>query len=362
MKVRSSSYARTRLSLFALAIAQMACWDSGTSVGLADGPQLSCNVSDAEIHLGNAGRDAIPALTNPLLAKPGELATQYVGPDDRVIGLEFEDVKLAVPLNILWWHEIVNFDIAGRQIAVTHCPLTGSSLVFDRASIDGAEFGVTGLLLRNNLIMYDRSSEESMWPQMARRARCGVRADMELRMVPSIEMTMDGWETLHPNTLVVTSATGFARPYHRYPYGTYRQIDNPSTLFPLSGELDPRRPPKERTLGIPDGDGGRAFPYGELEALGSTAAVDGDEYVVFWDSVVQAAMAYRKAFNGLNLDFLVSDGRIRDVQTGTEWRIDGLAVSGLLAGGHLDPVPEAYVSYWFAWAAFQPNTTLWNAP
>ncbi|MGH7449405.1 MAG: DUF3179 domain-containing (seleno)protein [Longimicrobiales bacterium] len=49
-----------------------------------------------------------------------------------------------VALNIGWLHEIVNLDLDGMRVAVTHCPLTGSSLAFDRSAIDGGTFAVHG--------------------------------------------------------------------------------------------------------------------------------------------------------------------------------------------------------------------------
>jgi hypothetical protein len=33
----------------------------------------------------------------------------------------------------------VNLDIGGSQLAVTHCPLTGSSMAFDRSAVGGAD-------------------------------------------------------------------------------------------------------------------------------------------------------------------------------------------------------------------------------
>ena len=36
----------------------------------------------------------------------------------------------AYPLNIGWWHEIVNDTVAGHAVSVTFCPLTGTGLVF----------------------------------------------------------------------------------------------------------------------------------------------------------------------------------------------------------------------------------------
>lgn len=55
-------------------------------------------------------------------------------------------------------------------------------------------------------------------------------------------------------------------------------------------------------------------------------------------------------------------GRIVDVETGSEWRVDERAASGPLEGQSLDPVEEASVSFWFAWDTFYPASYLWNAP
>jgi hypothetical protein len=44
----------------------------------------------------------------------------------------------AYPLNIGWWHEIVNDTVAGHAVSVTFCPLTGTGLVFDAQQPAGA--------------------------------------------------------------------------------------------------------------------------------------------------------------------------------------------------------------------------------
>ena len=347
--------------VLAMALTPAACGETGNGIDLSTDPQLSCTIPNSEIFSGGPGKDGIPALTNPEFVPIGAPGTEYLLDENRVIGLEIGGEVLAIPLNIMWWHEIVNLDVAGLQLAVTHCPLTGSSLVFDRASLGGAEMGVSGLLYLNNLIMYDRSTDESLWPQMVRGARCGTRSGEGLNMVPAVEMSWSGWQTLHPETVVISSATIFGRNYRLYPYDDYDRIDNSQLLFPM-GSIDRRRPPKERTLGIPNGEGGRAYPYGVLQELGSTAAIQEEDDVIFWDSLRQAAMAYYRVLDGETLDFRAESGQIRDAQTESVWRIDGVAISGPLAGKQLEPVAEAYVSYWFAWAAFHPNATLWSAP
>ena len=166
----------------------------GVVAGLGDSDDGLCNIPQEQI-LSGARKNGIPALTNPEMALVGQSGTEYLREDDRVIGLIFEGEPIAVPLNIMWWHEVVNLDGATSSIVVTHCPLTGSSLAFDRHTVSGVEFGVSGLLFQTNLIMYDRTNStenESLWPQMLRGARCGPSDGMPLPMVAIVETTWSG--------------------------------------------------------------------------------------------------------------------------------------------------------------------------
>lgn len=321
----------------------------------------NCTIPTGRLVDGGVGKDGIPALTNPPLVDPGTEQTNYLADTSRVIGLLTDDSPIAVPHNILWHHEIANFDDrGGRNISVTYCPLTGSSLAFDRGAVDGADFGVSGLLFDNNLVMYDRRNEQSLWPQMNRQANCGTATGTNLEMVPVVEMRWSRWRTLHPDTKVVSRQTGFARDYtpRGYPYGNYEQLHNDRLLFSM--EIDDRRPPKERVLGIPNGqDGGLALPFGLLDD-GSDfrvieTAVGGTQKVVLWGREGQGAMAFETSES-----FSVQDGQIVDEETGSVWTADGRAVEGPREGEQLDAVEEAYVAFWFAWAAFQPETTIWS--
>ncbi len=326
---------------------------------------IFCSISQKRLTFV-LNKDGIPALTNPELVGADDAGAAYLKPTDRVIGLDLGDEFVAVPLNILWYHEIVNLDRAGLKLAVTYCPLTGSSLVFDRAAVGGAELGVSGLLLDNNLIMYDRNETASLWPQMAPAAVCGPRARSRTRleMFPSAEMTWKGWRGVHPETRVVSSDTGFRRRYDVNPTGDYEDLDNQDIFFPLS-EVDTRRPLKERVLGIPQGlDGGIAFPFGEMASAARRAIptrVTAGPLVVFWDRDAVAAIAYFTAVGGRTLTFEVADGRYVDLETGSTWALDGRATAGPLTGERLRPLPEAYVAFWFAWAHFQPESFPWSS-
>ena len=340
--------------------------DRGTSPGDDLDPDLITLCQELlEGLTSGAVKDGIPALTDPELVSVGDPSTDYLLGTDRVIGLEIAGEYVAIPHNILWWHEIVNFNDGG--LAVTYCPLTGSSMVFDRGVADEAEFGTSGLLFKNNLVMYDRAPSgelESLWPQMLAEGRCGPGEGRELEMVPALEIEWEDWVALHPATRVVSEDTGFSRSYTAYPYGDYEIESNGFTLYPQDG-FDGRRPPKERVLGIPfKNGGGIAFPFGALRDLGDLGAIhetgdDQEAIVVLWDGSASAAMAYRPAAGGQVLTFEVSGGAFVDVETGSEWSVEGKALSGPLAGQRLEMIPEAYVSFYFAFQTFFKNTEVW---
>ena len=357
-------------------VAVAACSDGvQPSGGGGGGGEAELTALCQELQLGiirGAAKDGIPALSNPNLIPADHRDVDYLLPTDRVIGIEIDGEYLAFPHNVLWWHEIANMDEFG--LAVTYCPLTGSSMVFHRGIVGGDEFGVSGVLFKNNLVMYDRagpSVEESLWPQMLAGARCGPSGGQDLAMYPALEIEWADWVALHPDTRVLSGATGFERDYTRYPYGDYEVEDNIATLDPLD-EFDDRRPPKERVLGIPYRDGGGiAFPFGALRSVGDLAAIQAtvgsaDEasalsvpIVVFWDSRAAAAMAYGTSIAGQSLTFEVRDGTFVDLETGSQWSIEGKALSGPFVGKSLDKIAEAYVSFWFAFSTFYPNPVLW---
>ena len=304
-------------------VAVAACSDAvQPSGGGGGGGDAELSAACQELQRGiisGALRDQIPALSNPDLIPADHRDADYLLPADRVIGIEINGEYLAFPHNILWWHEIANMDELG--LAVTYCPLTGSSMVFHRDVVGGDEFGVSGLLFKNNLVMYNRagpSLEFSLWPQMLAGARCGPSEGADLAMYPALEIEWADWVALHPDTRILSGATGWARDYTRYPYGPYE--DDTSLLDPID-ELDDRRPLKERVLGIPSSDGsGIAFPFGALRSVGDLAAIQetvgGAPIVVFWDSEAAAAMAYGTSIPGQSLTFRVRDGAFVDLETG----------------------------------------------
>ena len=86
---------------------------------------------------------------------------------------------------------------------------------------------------------------------------------------------------------------------------------------------------------------------------------EGEDVVVFWDTEAKGAMAFRPFLGGERLTFQATESGIFDTATKSKWSVDGRAIAGSLEVSQLEAVPEAYVAFWGAWAAFHPGTELW---
>ena len=159
---------------------------------------------------GGVPRDGIPAVTNPSFVPASEA---QLGELDPVLGVFMEGVAKAYPEAIGWRHEIINDQIGERFISVTLCPLTGTPQVFDATDEDGSqiEFGVSGLLINSNLVMYDRRDDNTLYPQMIYTAINGDHEGQRLTLLPVVHTTFGRWKQLHPDTQVAELATGLER-------------------------------------------------------------------------------------------------------------------------------------------------------
>lgn len=364
----STTRRRTVLALVAGFVASWGCDDpppagpSGTELEA----QGLCDLDPAFLH-ASLPPNRIPALVEPAMVAPDSPEAAYLREGDRVLGVVVDGVARAYPHNILWHHEIINDRIGDRRVTVTFCPLTGSGLAFDPVSVDGTaiDFGVSGLLFANNLVMYDRGTGELFGPQLSSAGRCEGFRGARLDAVPVLETSWQRWRELHPDTEVVSRETGHARNYTLYPYQSYDALHNEDLLFPMP--VDRRRPLKERVLAVRSGDrSGRGWPFGELAAMGARAAVNeevGDDpvTVLFEASRGGTAVAYSPRVDGRTLTFQVDGEAFSDRETGSRWTVEGVAMEGPLTGARLSPHPDAYVLFWFAWRHFHPNGTTFGS-
>lgn len=273
------------------------------------------SIPTAEILAGGPPRDGIPALDQPATIPAAEADW---ADEDLVLGIATGGEARAYPIAILNWHELVNDTLGGEPILVSFCPLCGTGMVFDRRVAGNARrFGVSGLLYRSDLLMYDRESE-SLWSQISAEAVTGPLLGQRLRLLRSRMDEWGRWRRDHPETTVLSRETGHRRDYGSSPYGGYAQSRD--VMFPVP--RDPRYHPKMPTLGlrVPE-EGARAYPASELARAGGSV----EERFL--------GRSVRVAYD--------PDRQVFDVAA--------------------PPEVEVVEGFWFAWAAFHPETSVFTA-
>jgi len=292
---------------------------------------------------GGVPKDGIPSIDDPQFGGPEEGDAQ-MEPGDIVFGVEIDGDVRAYPQRILVSHEIVNDTVGGKNVAVTYCPLTGTAIGFERG---GVEFGVSGRLVNNNLIMYDRATD-SWWPQVLGTAVNGQMKGKSLHEFPVVWTTWGRWRETHPETRVMKEDTGSIRDYERDPYGEYNPrggyYDSGSTLFP-NMTTDERYHPKAVVLGARTADGTVAFEKDALrESSVREATVGGVPYVAVYDRALDFGWVYRNtdevSLQATDEGYTGPDGETHPA--------DDLPLERV----------NAFDAMWFTWPAYYPETVV----
>ncbi|MGH2377076.1 MAG: DUF3179 domain-containing protein [Candidatus Limnocylindria bacterium] len=317
---------RRRPFLIASAAALAAACGGGAGIalptsrptGAATGAPDELDAISELIMSGGPPPDGIPPIEKPQYISLAEASAQW-NDDDVVDAFTIDGEPRAYPRMITVWHEIVNETAEGKPIAITYCPLTGSTLVFSGVLADGTTttFGTSGQLYNSNLVMYDRATD-SMWPQLFATAVRGDRKGERLReLTGAVTTTFGRWKRKHPDGLVLSTDTGHARSYGVSPYGSYDTEEG--IIFPVRHQ-DDRFLQKKVVVGVRENGAALAIPKAEMaERREASAEVGSRKIVALYDEELDAVSV---------LD--------RDTT---------------------EPL-VAYDVMWFAWYAFNPETAV----
>lgn len=300
---------------------------------------------------GGPPKDGIPAIEEPSFESASEAADR-LNDFSVVFGVERNGESKAYPQYILVWHEICNDEIGGDPVSVTYCPLTGTALGFERGE---TTFGVSGRLVNNNLIMYDRGTEQ-WWPQVLSTTIPGPwHDDYQQRSLQDFRVVWTSWGRwvdAYPDTLVLTEDTGNLRNYGDDPYGRYGDDERfgyyepgrPPMFESLS--VDDRFEPKRVVIGARTPDGAVAFLKDSLREQRVMAGTTSDDahVVAVYDQTLDTGYVYANpdevAFDSGDDEYVAPDG--------TAYPAAELP---------LDPV-HAFDAMWFAWNGFYPESTV----
>jgi hypothetical protein len=295
---------------------------------------------------GGPSKDGIPSIDKPRY-ETVEKSEKFMENRDSVFVVKLDGEVKIFPQKILVWHEIVNDVIAGKNVSITYCPLTGTAIGYFRKD---STLGVSGKLVNSNLIMYDRKTD-SYFPQILGRAINGPRKGEELE---SFNIYWSTWKKAKEEfsfAEVLSLKTGYIRNYRKDPYGDYFDpkgyYKKGGSLFPLMA-IDERYGAKELVVGIKAGDARLAVLKSMLM---KEKVLNVDGVLVLYNERLNTPKVFSSSYLGKTIKFEWKNNGIYDA-SGEEWSIEDMQ-------GKLVEVP-AFEAFWFAWSSFFPDTKVYE--
>ncbi len=258
-------------------------------------------------------------------------------------------------------------------------------------------FGVSGKLWRDALLMYDHQTR-SLWSHITGEAIQGKLKGKKLKPLASMpQIAWKTWMANYPNTQVLS--VGMRESLKRDNYTDYHK----SQRAGVSGTkyIDKRLPNKSLVIGVQvqrkygaDGIEGEAGADGQDGADGQPGAdgqdgspgavadyntqyiaypltqfakttilndkVNGVPLLIFHDKESFATSVFKRIVDNKVIIFTSTEGHFATDNSKSEWNlITGTATSGKHKGKHLQRLPAVNI-YWFAWARYYPETTIFG--
>jgi hypothetical protein len=326
-------------------------------------------------------KDALPTLDFPKFITKNDPAFNFYE-HEPVIEISYNGESKAYPLSLLTMFELSNDSIGGEQVMITYCPMCNSAMVFNRkVKRDSKDyllhFGISGLLMHNDMIMYDKETN-SWWEQLMGEAIVGELAGTELKMMRALIISVKDYfdrypqgKILSPEDLYLISSETGHRPFHHLNHDN-NHLD--STYY-LPEKVDPRLPPLERVFDIHVENHSMIYPFTSIAKKEVINEVfENMNFVIFYhkDMVsvldeddfkkskkIGSATAFRRDLDGVIYTFKKKANYFVDDQTGSVWDITGYCKEGSLKGKQLWIIPHSN-HFAFAYLAFFPDATIYG--
>ncbi len=158
------------------------------------------------------GRDVVRAIDLPIFEADGDDHWERLPGDATVVGLDFNQAEIAVPLLVVGKVELINGEVEGQPYLMTCAPFAGADealSLFDPV-VDGQRltFGSSGMFRDERALYYDRTSE-GLWTERPEGlvALTGDRKGRVLKRIGRPEvLSWSDWRSSHPDGRLIVGA------------------------------------------------------------------------------------------------------------------------------------------------------------
>ena len=263
-------------------------------------------------------RGNMPPLNKPAFVSAEE-ADLFLEGGDEIIGLNLGETVKAYPVKIMRWHLLANDHAGDMPLLMTYDPISKLGLAYKRTALEETiNLQASDKMYNCNPLLRDAETK-SYWSQFMGESIMGRLAGVKLEELAVTVTSWEGWKSQFPETEVLSIKTGFNKDYESNVYKGYYKSDR--LLFEVENE-DSRLHSKKMVYG--------------LEVDGKTKA-----YLA---------------------DILAGDVELTDNIAGVEIKITSNK-KGIVSALRKESGENILVRrlFWFAWAAFHPETEIYQS-
>ena len=266
-----------------------------------------------------------------------------------VIGVERNGMAKAYPIQFIGYHHQVIDTLEGEPIMVTYCTVCRTGRVYEpKVNGKNETFRLVGMDHFN--AMFEDKTTGSWWRQATGEAITGKLKGTTLAEVPSSQMTLNQWFTLHPNSLVMQ-----ADPQFQEQYDSMR-------IYETRGKSDLTRTDsgswqrKSWVVGIKSQGKSKAFDWNRLKKEGVINEVVGPTPIVLaLAKDGKSFMAFERP--SVLTVFSLQNDTLVNVTANLRYNLKGdyLKKDPSVSSPNLKKM-SAYQEFWHSWQTFNAET------
>jgi hypothetical protein len=212
-----------------------------------------------------------------------------------------------------------------------------------------------------NFIMRDDETG-SWWQQVTGEAILGPLKGSKLKPVSHDELTFETWKHENSSGRVLRPDPKIAEAQDYAPANWEESVAKMPVA--TSAKADNSLEPRTLIAGVKLNGTAKAYPIFLLQKQRAIVdQVGGRPIIVVIGADNRSVRVFERTLNGAPIELFVkpdiSDFRMTDAATGSEWDFTGRAVSGPLTGNRLTKI-DLLLDYWFDWHGYNPSTSVYR--
>ena len=272
-----------------------------------------------------------------------------IATDKLVIGIEFQGIAKAYPIQLIGYHHQVVDTIGNTPIMVTYCTVCRTGRVF-HPEVNGKveTFRLVGMDHYN--AMFEDATTKSWWAQATGECIAGPLKGTKLKEFPSEQVRLDVWLNEHPTSMILQPDEKFKQQFDQMQSydkglskGRLTKRDSASWKF------------KSWVVGVVHKNKAKTYDWNMLVSERMiTDSIDDIPLLLVLQKDSASFHAFSRKYMDEVLNFNLDADTLIDINSASKWNMQGNCFEGKLKGSKLSKV-TAYQEFLHSWEYFHPN-------